>query len=145
MRKFGIVILCVVFFAMPALAEGNEAGSVKNAEGGAYIIRDGQEMSAEPGMRVFEKDMIRTDSDGSMGVILRDDTVLSFGPGTEVELATFLFNPIDEDYGLYLRMFKGTASFLSGSIGHLSPESVQVETPDAVLGLKGTHFLIEVR
>jgi len=42
------------------------------------------------------------------------------------------------------RMVKGTASYLSGIIGHQSPESVKFRTPEATIGIRGTHFLVKV-
>ena len=145
MRPYALFLVGCLLLAVPALAADTAAGSVKNVSGPAFIVRDGQELPAQEGMRLFEGDGLRTGSDATMGVILRDDTVLSFGPDTEARLSQFLFNPRDQEYGLSLRVMQGTAAYLSGAIGRLSPESIQVETPDALLGVKGTHFLVEVR
>lgn len=145
MRKIVVLTAFLLLAAVPALAQPTLAGSVKNVSGQAVVVRDGQEIQAVEGMRLFESDTLRTGSDSALGVYLRDDTVLSFGPNTEVKLETFLFDPIDENFSLSIRVFQGTAAYLSGAIGRLAPDSIQVVTPEAILGVRGTHFLVEVR
>jgi hypothetical protein len=41
-------------------------------------------------------------------------------------------------------MLKGTAVYLSGIIGKLSPQSVRFETPNATIGIRGTKMLVKV-
>jgi hypothetical protein len=39
---------------------------------------------------------------------------------------------------------QGTLDFVSGMLGKLAPESVSVETPTGVIGMRGTHFVVNV-
>ena len=41
-------------------------------------------------------------------------------------------------------MFQGTFSYLSGQISKLVPGAVRLETPDATIGMRGTHVLVKV-
>jgi len=41
-------------------------------------------------------------------------------------------------------MFRGTAAYLSGMVGKLSPESVRFETPVASVGIRGTKLLVKI-
>ena len=79
-----------------------------------------------------------------MGVIFRDDTTLSLGPDTRIVIDEFLFSPAEGKLGFVSSISKGTAAYLSGKINKLSPGATRVETPLAVLGIRGTRFLIEV-
>ena len=108
------------------------------------VIRDGAQLPARVGMRLFERDTLQTAKDGSVGVILRDDTTLSLGPSSELAMKEFLFKPSEEEYSLVANMIKGTLVYVSGVIGRLSPESVKVETPVGIVAVRGTKFLVKV-
>ncbi len=145
--KMKTILLFCLFWVMTttaAMAQGTVAGSVKNVEGSAHLIRSGQTLEAEPNLLVYEQDVIKTGKSGSIGIILKDNTVLSFGPNSELKIKMFVFQPKEKDFGLSLKMLKGTASLISGTIGRVAPESVEVETPNAMLAIKGTHLLIKV-
>jgi hypothetical protein len=77
-------------------------------------------------------------------VILKDDSLLSLGPNSEVVVDQFLFTPAEGKLALVTRMVKGTAVFFSGVIAKLSPQSVRIETPNATIGVRGTRFLVKV-
>jgi hypothetical protein len=79
-----------------------------------------------------------------MGVVLRDDTRLSLGPETEIRIDQFVFAPAKGHLALVLKMARGVMSFVSGTIAKLSPDAVRIETPVAVLGVRGTQFLAKV-
>lgn len=82
--------------------------------------------------------------DGSAGVILKDNTQFSMGPDTEIVLGEFLFAPREGKLGLRTRMLKATTTYQSGKIGKLAPDNVELETPWATLGIRGTYFMVQV-
>ncbi|MCP4688025.1 MAG: FecR domain-containing protein, partial [Desulfobacterales bacterium] len=86
----------------------------------------------------------RTGSDGSIGVIFKDNTVLSLGPDSLLEIDEYVYAPNRGKYSMIIKMFKGTVSYLSGLISRLSPEATRFETPTASLGIRGTRFLVKV-
>ena len=119
-------------------------GSVKTVGGKASVFRGGEALQAHAGQRLQEKDTLQTGPDGSMGVIFRDDSVLSLGPDSELVIERFVFNPAEGNMGFISRLWKGTAAYLSGLIGKLSPESVLFETPVATIGIRGTRFAARI-
>jgi hypothetical protein len=125
-------------------AEGETIGSIKNLQGQASVVRDQQTLPAQVGMRLAKSDVLRTGPDGSLGVILRDDTLLSLGPDTEILLADLAFSPHEGKMSLVIRMVKGIVAYLSGQIGRLSPQSVRFETPVATIGIRGTLFAVKI-
>lgn len=136
--------LVILLAGGPALAAEQVAGVVKNVKGEASIERSGQITSAEVGAKIHQKDVLLTGPGGSMGVIFRDDATLSLGPDSRIVVDEFLFSPADGQFSFISKITKGTAAYLSGQIVKLSPESARVETPLAVLGIRGTRFLIKV-
>ena len=139
-------ILCLVCVACTnlAVAAAGPIGSVKTVEGQAFILREGSSIPAKVGDRVFEKDTLKTSSDGSLAVVLRDDALLSLGPESEVVLDEFIFVPAEGKFSMIAKMLKGTAAYLSGLIVKLSPDSARVETPMGTIGFRGTKCLIRV-
>ncbi len=139
-----IIAAVLVTCATIAAASDGSAGRVKTVEGSASIVRGQSTLPAVVNERVLQGDTLRTGPDGSLGVILKDDTTLSLGPNSVVVVEQFLFAPAEGKLSLVTRMLKGTAVYLSGIIGKLSPQSVRFETPNATIGIRGTKILVKV-
>jgi hypothetical protein len=145
----GLVRSCAVSALLLCLSAGSlaaePAGVVKRTQGEASIHRSGTVITPTPGMKVFPGDGIRTGRDGTLGIIFRDDSILSLGHDSAVDLDDFVFAPAEGRMGIVARIARGTIAYLSGLIGKLSPESVHFETPEASIGIRGTHFAVQVQ
>ncbi len=139
-----LIAAVLVTCATLAAASDGSVGRVKTIKGSATIVRGQSSLPAVFNEKVFQGDTLRTGSDGSLGVMLKDDTSLSLGPNSEVVIDQFLFAPAEGKLSLVARMLRGTAVYLSGVIAKLSPQSVRFETPHATIGVRGTRFLVQV-
>ena len=138
-----LVLVCAV--ATPAVAQERPvAGRVKVSTGSAFIVREGTQIPAEVGQIVFEADGLRTGADGKVGLTLNDDTRLSLGPNSELKLERFMYAPADTRFGLVLKFVRGAATYVSGRIAKLAPDSIRLETPAAIIGVRGTTLAISV-
>jgi hypothetical protein len=126
----------------PLGSQGQPAGYIKIVTGSAIVIRGGAEMPARPGDGVYEQDGLRTGADGRLGVTLKDDTRISLGPNTEIGLSEFKFSPAEGQLGLVMKLLRGAATFVTGRIGELRPDAVRIETPAAIIGVRGTHVAV---
>lgn len=144
--RWSVGVVTLVFAAStPALAQQpSAAGRIKTVSGPAFIVRDGATIPAQPGQVIFEADSIRTGADGSVGVTLKDDTRLALGPSSEVRLARFLYEPGNGGLGLVLKFVRGVTAYVSGRMAKLAPESIRLETPAAIVGVRGTSLAIRV-
>jgi hypothetical protein len=144
--RWSVGVVTLVFAAStPALAQQpSAAGRIKTVSGPAFIVRDGATIPAQPGQVIFEADSIRTGVDGSIGVTLKDDTRLALGPSSEVRLARFLYEPGNGGLGLVLKFVRGATAYVSGRMAKLAPESIRLETPAAIVGVRGTSLAIRV-
>lgn len=138
------ILLSVALFAGHAAAADMAAGVVRLCIGTAIVVRDGRDIPATPGLRLNERDTLKTGDDGSMGVILRDDTLVSLAPGSVVTLNRFAFSPEADNLGLTLNISKGKAVVHSGKIAKIAPKAVKIETPAMVMGVRGTTFAVGV-
>jgi hypothetical protein len=118
-------------------------GVVRNFEGSATVTRGDNVLPATTGTRLHVGDTLGTGPDGSLGVLLRDNSSLSLGPSSTLVLREFLFSPSENKFGLLVRLSKGTMAYLSGLIGKLAPEKARFETPTATIGIRGTHFAVK--
>jgi len=146
MRSLFFVVCILLGGALAAQAEtGHQPlGLVKVVNGDAAILREGRRIAAQPGKQLFQGDVLFTGASGSLGVILRDDTVLSLGPSSKTGLEQFVFKPAEQKLGMVLMFSHGVIAYLSGKIAKLAPSSVRLETPVATLGVRGTHFAVRI-
>jgi hypothetical protein len=139
------VLTIVLAAATPVLAqEPAPAGHVKVASGSAFIVRQNATVAARPGDPVFASDALRTGADGTVGVTLRDDTRLSIGPSSEVRLERYVYAPGEGGFGMVLNFVRGVAAYVSGRMAKLAPNSIRLETPAAIVGVRGTTVAIRV-
>ena len=137
-----LVFVPVLFGAISSAA--SSIGLVKVADGLATVQRGDATLRAHPGLALQEGDILRTGADGRMGVVLRDDSRLSLGPESEIQISSFVFAPAEGRLALVAKMAHGVLAFVSGRIAKLSPDAVRIETPVAILGVRGTQFLAKV-
>ena len=126
------------------LAEFSSIGFIDSVQGEVKIISQSLTVDAVQNMKIIPGDHVKTGSSSSVGLIFDDDTVVSLGPKSEMEVKEFLFDPADNQLSFIARMIKGTFSFITGQIAKLAPQKVQLETPTATLGVRGTKFVVEV-
>jgi hypothetical protein len=146
MRHILFVAILLAVVLAPAGGHAGPDGTigvVRNSTGSATITRGENVLPATAGTRVRTGDTLSTGPDGSLGVILRDDSSLSLGPSSSLVLRDFLFSPSEEKFSLLVRLSKGTMAYLSGLIGKLAPEKARFETPTATIGIRGTHFAVK--
>ncbi len=129
-----------------ASAQAQESiATLKTVTGHTWIVRDGETMPASPGMSLFEADQLATDENSSAGVSFLDGSRISLGPASKMNISAYRFTPNDQDYAFEMYFQKGTAYYSSGKLGNLAPEKVRFSTPQAVLGVRGTTFLVRVK
>lgn len=138
--------LLLWFLIQPlAWAKGEEAiGYVKTVTPTATLIFNQQSAPAVVGNPVYVNTLLKTDKKGSIGITLKDNTVLSFGPDTEFEITQYVYHPETEQLKLDMSLIKGTLQYISGVIAKLKPNAVKLNTPAGIIGARGTRFVVKV-
>jgi hypothetical protein len=142
-RSVGMLTLLLAA-ATPALAQQAAAGRIKVVSGSAFIVRGSETIPARPGELIFAADALRTGDTGSVGVTLKDDTRLSLGPNSEVRLDRYVYAPGSGGLGMVLKFVRGVAAYVSGRMARLAPDSIRLETPAAIVGVRGTTLAIRL-
>lgn len=142
--RHGWVALWLVAAAGQAAA-GDTAGVVKRLQGSVSLQRGTQNVPVAAGTRVEVGDRLVTGADGSVGVTLADDTLLSAGPGSTLVVSQFRFDSTTNDGNVLIQLVKGTLAMVSGLIAKQSPQNVNVQTRNALMGVRGTEFIVDTR
>ncbi|MFI4987601.1 MAG: FecR domain-containing protein [Alphaproteobacteria bacterium] len=125
-------------------AAGPQIAMVKTASGDAAIVREGVHLAAKVGDALFEKDVIETGPDGSIGITFTDNTVMSTGPDSQLSLEQYKFDSSNFNGSMLAEMRKGTLAVVSGDIARAAHDTMKIKTPTAILGVRGTRFTVEV-
>ena len=126
-------------------ADEDYIGSIKTLDGIVEVVRQGNVLHPVVGTRLSDQDTVKTGHDGSVGIILRDNTIFSLGPDSTLNMKEFRFDPQQKDFSLVCRLMRGTFIFISGMIAKLSPDSVKIETPDGTVAIRGTRLAVYIQ
>ena len=85
-----------------------------------------------------------TGSDGSVGITMNDDSLLSAGSNSRLALDRFVHDPSTNQGRFNVSLNRGTLAVISGRIAKQSPDAMTVRTPAAILGVRGTEFAVKV-
>ena len=127
-----------------AWADETPIGYVKNVTGEASVTTANNTRKAEVGTPIHQGSVLRTGAQSSMGVTFKDETLMSFGPETELTVDEYLYAPAQGKLKLGSRLVKGTLNYVSGVIARLRPEAVSVDTPTGSIGVRGTQFVARI-
>ena len=140
-RKAALIAVAVLAsFA----ASAADVGQIKTAKGAVVIVRDGKELPVSAGIAVQQADRVMTKADGSAGITFTDNSMLSLGPDSMLDISRFSFGDKATPDTLEATLHRGTLSAVSGKIVAKSPEAMRIRTPTTILGVRGTEFFVQV-
>ena len=139
-----IAIGLILLSAASLYAEEAKIAQIKTLSGSVTIIHDASSMPARVGDFLHEKDVIQTGANGSIGITFTDNTTMSAGPNSEVALDEYRFDSSNFNGAMLADMRKGTLAMVSGDIARSTPGAMKVKTPTAILGVRGTRFVVQV-
>jgi hypothetical protein len=141
-RAAAVVLTLAAAAAAPAArAETPDVGRIKTVKGAVYLERAGRRELALVGTGVRQADTVVTGPDGAVGVTLADDTLLSAGPNSVLAIERFVYEA-NQPGSLEATLSKGTLAVVSGRIAKQAPDAMRVKTPAAILGVRGTEFVV---
>lgn len=139
-RRTLVYLSCLPMLA--AYAHAAEIGRIKVSAGTVQIERAGERLPARVDAGVHASDTIVTGANGSVGITFIDDSRVSAGPNSVLELSRFSFNRTTQAGSFDATVKRGTLAVVSGRIAKHSPEAMTVRTPTMILGVRGTEFIV---
>ena len=104
----------------------------------------GQTAPLKVGDHVFQSDTIATAKGASVGITFTDSSMMSLGPNSKLALTQYRFDATTHVGVFDSVLSQGTLAAKSGQIVKQRPEAMHVSTPTALLGVRGTEFLVRV-
>jgi len=141
MRK-ALILAVSLAFAGGAMAA--DVGLVKVSKGNVQIQRAGAKLPATVGMGLQASDVILTGADGSAGVTFTDNSLVSVGPNSVFAIDKYNFDSTTHQGEFEGNLKQGRLAAVSGKMVKQSPESMKIRTPSAIMGVRGTEFLVQV-
>jgi len=140
--RFALLALATALALAVPLPAAADIGQIKTRTGQASVERKGQLLPAEVGMLLEAADTVKTGADGSVGITMRDNSLLSAGPNSILMLERFDFDPTTSQGRFEALLQRGTLAVVSGRIAKQSARDMKVRTPSAQLGVRGTDFVV---
>ncbi len=144
MKKIICISLILTFVLAAPVFSQPEVGLLKSVTGDVSIQREETIIPAVKGSQLENQDTLITQNNSTAGIIFTDGTTFTVGPNTEFEMRNYLFEPETNIYDFSLHLKKGSAVYNSGKIGKLAPDAVNLSTPRATIGVRGTRLIIKV-
>ena len=132
-------LLACTFSALAA-----DIGQVKVSKGDVQIQRGAGKQSAKVGMGIQASDVVLTGTDGAAGITFTDNSLVSVGPNSVFAIDRYSFDTTTHAGEFEGSLKRGKLAAVSGKMVKQSPESMKIRTPSAVMGVRGTEFVVQV-
>lgn len=125
---------------LPSLAQQQVVGTVEALQGRATVESGGARLSLGHGAVIRLGDVIETAADTKLAVRLNDGTALNLGPGARFAVDAFTFDPSARKGEFLGRALQGGFFFVGGRTEAQPGAKVEIRSPHALLGVRGTAF-----
>ena len=110
---------------------------------GSITRTTGEQLIAELDTGVQSYDNVETEN-GRLKIQFVDQTQISLTEHTLVEITEYVYDPDPSKSKMAMNFVAGTARFATGGLGLVPRENIQIETPTATIGIRGTDFTTTV-
>ena len=136
--------LFIILWSLTFSSFASVIGDVILHEGNAIIERtDGEGVDSKIDLDIFSYDTIKTGK-GKVAIGFIDDTRVDITQHSKLIIDEFVYDPNTKTGSLSLKAALGTVRYASGQIAKTSPTSVQIKTPTATIGVRGTDFTMTI-
>ena len=134
-------------------AAGKVIGHVATITGSASIVRNGVTIAANNGDVVYQNDVVQTGSGSTIGLLLIDGSTFNLSANARFMLNELGYEEQSNANGTLVSLtngsnhslftlVQGAATFVAGQVAKTG--DMQVATPTAVIGIRGTAVLLNV-
>ncbi|MDR2695542.1 MAG: FecR family protein [Deltaproteobacteria bacterium] len=127
----------------PALAATEDIGKVISYAPGATVLRDGKTADLAVHAVIRVSDTVRTDAGGRVKILFNDDSSLSLGPDTVMEMSEYA--DAGGKSAFSVNVPAGMIRAITAKITEQNPEGFKMTSPDATVGIRGTIVTMQVR
>lgn len=110
---------------------------------GSIERTSGQTLTANLDTDIQSYDNVETEN-GRLKIKFVDETQISLTEHTQIEITEYVYDPNPSKSKMAMNFVAGTARFATGGLGLVPKENIQVQTPTATIGIRGTDFTTTV-
>ena len=137
-----LAINLLLLLSTPAMAS---IGSITESRGAGQIKRSAIVRPATKGSGIEKMDTVSTNSQGKFKITFVDNTTVNITENSRLVIDDFVYDSKNSSKGrLGLKVALGTVRYASGAVAHGNPGGVNIRTPTATIGVRGTDFLMSV-
>lgn len=149
MKTLRAVVYLGALLAVQRIAPAGAQGiALLKPVGAAAVVRGRVEAVAQSsglvgrvigsGQPIYLNDLITTDNNGHLQIVLLDETVFTLGPNASLLIDRFIYDPDSGSGEVSARIVKGVFRFITGKIAQKKPSSMKVALPFGTIGIFGT-------
>src|SRR5437016_5445839 len=145
-RPDPLVLLAVLFACvLAANVAFGEAGKVVFAVGDVAALRGASRIPLSAGSTIDAGDTIVTAAQSHVQLRFSDDALVALKPESEFRIERYNFSGREDGTEIAVfRLVKGGFRTLTGQIGKLSGDRYQLLTTQATIGIRGTHYQVQL-
>jgi len=137
-------LIAISLVLLSSLSYASTIGNVVLQEGVASVERKGTESNLKLDSDIMFMDNVKTGK-GEVGITFIDDTNVAVSSQSSLIIDDFVYDPNSaEGSKLILKVALGTVRYASGNIAKLNKQNVDIRTPTARIGVRGTAFSMTV-
>ena len=139
------LLVAVLLIAIGNVYAADSIGGVFEQSGkpGSIVRTTGEELTANLNTDIESYDNVETEN-GRLKIKFVDETQISLTEHTLVEITEYVYDPDPSKSKMAMNFVQGTARFATGGLGLVPKENIQIDTPTAVIGIRGTDFTTTV-
>jgi hypothetical protein len=140
-----LVTLWLLGVGDPASAAAPDAiGLFTALRGNVTDTHPGQTTAVRVNVRddVLFKDVIETQRESRSKTLFQDDTLLTLGENSRVEITEHVYDPTRNSRSMTVHLAKGKLRALVGKVFEGAGSKFEVHTPSAVAAARGTYFVV---
>lgn len=145
MRQCGAtLVLALAMGALTAIAPGQadesrvEVGAVERLQEQAFARYDETERPLAVAAPVLFEDILQTGAGARLTSRFADESLLTLGENATMVIDRFVYDPNADDRAIVLRNAAGAFLLAVENLGDTAESRVEVHTPVAIIGIRGT-------
>ena len=137
-------LLLAVLLALAGSAWAQVAGKVVLAVGDVVAVRGSDRVRLAAGAAVNAGDTVVTGAQSHAQLRFADNALVALKPDSEFRIEKFAYNGREDNTNVAVfRLVRGGFRTLTGEIGRVNKEAYRVETTQATIGIRGTHYQLQ--
>ena len=137
-KKIRLTILNLLLIGS---VSADSIGSIVEQSGSAQLKRQQEEIKiTEESLPEIELNDVAETANGKLKIKFLDNAQLDIKEHSEVLIDEIYYDPDPSLSKMSMKFTMGTARFASGSLGLVNKANIDIQTPTATIGIRGTDF-----